>query len=81
MNEYEVVVTPHVVRIFHVTAESPERAAKLVEEGEEERDGEKVVHVADKVHGYDVAGEYVLRLMGNRVWVSPLAVGDFIARG
>jgi hypothetical protein len=28
MNEYEVVVTPHIVRVFHVTAESPERAMR-----------------------------------------------------
>jgi hypothetical protein len=30
MNECEVVVTPHVVSIFHVTAESPERAVGLI---------------------------------------------------
>ena len=69
MNEYEVIVAPRVVRVFHVTAESPERAVALVAAGEEEREGEQVVHVRDKEHGYDVA------------CVSPMdrAVGDFVA--
>lgn len=69
MDEYEVIVAPLVVRVFHVTAESPERAIELIADGEEERDGEKVVHVKDKEQGYEVAG------------VSPMtrAVGDFIA--
>jgi hypothetical protein len=69
MNEYEVIVAPRVSRVFHVTAESPERAVELIAGGEEERDGEQVVHVRDKEHGYDVAG------------VSPMdrAVGDFVA--
>jgi hypothetical protein len=69
MNEYEVIATPNVVRVFHVTAESPERAVELIAAGEEERDGEKVTHVKDKEHGYDIAG------------VSPMssAVGDFVA--
>ena len=38
MNEYEVVVMPDIVRIFHVTAESPERAVELIDAGEEERE-------------------------------------------
>jgi hypothetical protein len=42
MNEYEIVVTPHVVRIFHVPAESPQRAVELIADGEPERDGETV---------------------------------------
>ena len=69
MNEYEVVAVPNVVRIFRVTAETPERAVELIAEGEEEREGESVTRVKDKEHGYDIAG------------VSPmdLAVGDFIA--
>ncbi len=69
MNEYEVIVTPNVVRVFHVTAESPERAIELIAEGEEACGDEKVEHVRDKEHGYNVAG------------ISPmsLAIGDFIA--
>ena len=56
MNEYEVLVTPRVARVFRVTAESPERAVELIRDGEEERDGEQVLHVLDTEHGYDVAG-------------------------
>lgn len=69
MNEYEVIVGPNVVRVFHVTATSPERALEFIAAGEEELSGEKVVHVKDKEDGYDVIG------------VSPmdLAVGSLIA--
>jgi hypothetical protein len=46
-----------------------QRAVELIAAGEEEHDGEKVIHVRDIEHGYQVAGVSPMRL----------AVGDFIA--
>jgi hypothetical protein len=54
MHEYEVTVVPSVVRVFRVTAATPERAAELIAADEPEQDGEQVIHVGDKEHGYDV---------------------------
>ena len=56
MNTYEVVASPKlVVRIFHVIAESPERAAELITVGQGEREGEAVTLVQEKEGGdYEV---------------------------
>ena len=40
-------------------AESRDRAIELIAEGEEERDGEKVLHVRDKEDGYDVVDVFL----------------------
>ena len=52
MNQYLVRFSPAAIeRRFFVTADSPERAAELVWEDEEERDGESVKLVNEKDWG------------------------------